>query len=67
MNKKEWYQSKTVWGGLLAVVSAVAMAFGYTITEADQLALVDNLATAGAAFGGLLAVYGRIASKTTIK
>lgn len=64
---KTWYESKTVWGGVLAVLATVAGAFGYTVVEADQTAMVDNLAAIGAAIGGVLAIYGRITSKTNIK
>ena len=64
---KAWYESKTVWGGVLAVLASIAAAFGYTVVEADQTALVDNLAAIGAAVGGVLAIYGRLTSKTTIK
>jgi hypothetical protein len=67
MDKKAWYQSKTVIGGILAVLATIAGAFGFTVVEADQVALVDNLAAVGTAVGGLLAIYGRITAKTKIQ
>jgi hypothetical protein len=66
METKPFYQSKAVWGGVIALLSVVAGAFGYSVGADDQIALVDALATGGGAVGALLAVYGRIVASGKI-
>jgi hypothetical protein len=61
------FSSKTVWGGIIVVVAAIAGLFGYSISADDQasiLAYVDNVALA---VGGLLAIYGRITATKRIE
>lgn len=57
MDSKKWYQSKAIWGGVLAAVAALADMFtngGLTMQN-------------GTAFlGGLLAIYGRVVASTAI-
>ena len=63
---KPWYTSKTIWGGIVAMVASVAGILGYGVPVAEQAALVDSLALVGGAAGGLLAIFGRIVSKGKI-
>ena len=65
--EKKWYQSKAVWGGLIAVAAAIASAFGYAVSPEAQSSLVDAIITLGGGVGGLLAVYGRIKAEAYIK
>ena len=58
-DNKLWWQSKAVWGGIIALLSAIAGAFGYAVSADDQSALSDIALTIGGAVGGLLAIYGR--------
>lgn len=58
--------SKTVWGGILAVLAAVAGFLGYTVTPADQVALMEIGAAVVGAVGGVLAIYGRIVATKRI-
>lgn len=65
---KNWWQSKTIWGGIITVLAVVLGAFGYTLTGDDQSLLVDIVSTIVGAIGGLLAIYGRVkASKKVSK
>lgn len=57
---KSWLASRAVWGGIIAVLSALAGLFGYTVAETDQVALVEAIAGIGAAVGGVIAIWGRI-------
>jgi hypothetical protein len=61
-NSKNWYQSKTVWGIVLAALIAVAQMLGVT-PEAIPGWLEDFLQLL--AMG--LAIYGRFSAKTTLK
>jgi hypothetical protein len=58
MDSKRWWQSKAIWGGVIAVVSAIGDA-----VMRGQLKPEDITGIAG----GLLAIYGRAVAKTEIK
>ena len=67
-DEKKWYQSKSVWGGIVTVLALALTAFGYGIGADDQAALVDYAVSIGGAIGGLIAIYGRVkASKKVSK
>ncbi|MGE7371026.1 hypothetical protein ACQKKX_18465 [Neorhizobium sp. NPDC001467] len=63
---KAWYQSKTVWGALIAIAASLLQMTGLTIDDATQGEIADLAVTAVGAIGGLLAIYGRIAARTEI-
>ena len=56
---KPWYQSKTIWGAIVSVLSLVVAAFGYTVAPEDQELLALSLGAIGVAAGNVVAVYGR--------
>lgn len=64
---KEWYESKTVWGGLIAVGAAVAGGFGIIIDQDTQDQIAEGIVVIATAAGGLLAIYGRIKADSEIK
>ncbi|ERS12540.1 hypothetical protein Q673_02700 [Marinobacter sp. EN3] len=68
MNEQEkpWWASKTVWGGLVAVIASILAAFGYDIGAADQEAIVGSIVSVVGAVGGLIAVYGRVKASRKI-
>ncbi|QDP59291.1 MAG: hypothetical protein Tp136SUR676911_30 [Prokaryotic dsDNA virus sp.] len=67
-DSKKWYQSKSVWGGIVALLAVLLGAFGYSITGDDQSLLIDSLSIIGGAVGSLVAIYGRVkASKRVSK
>jgi hypothetical protein len=59
---KQWYLSKTVWGGLIAVLASLLQATGVDIDPGMQDALADHLVALAGAVGGLVAIYGRFAA-----
>lgn len=72
-SSKPWYQSRTILGGAVAAIAGGAQLLGYTITAADQAALVDGvaqivaLASGVASFvGGAVAMWGRIVASKAI-
>ena len=67
MTDKPWYASRAVWGGIIAVLSAIAGAFGYMVTPEIQGELAAQITAIGGAVGGLLAVYGRVKATKSIK
>jgi len=64
---KPWYMSKGVWGGVIALLAAILGAFGYALGADDQAALADIALSIGGAFGGLLAIYGRVKASKGVK
>jgi len=40
---KPWYESKAVWGGVVALASPIAAAIGHRMEPADQAHLVDAI------------------------
>lgn len=58
--EKPWWASKSVWGGLIAVLASVLAAFGYDIGAQDQQAIVVSAVSIAGAVGGVIAVVGRV-------
>lgn len=63
---KTWWQSKTIWGGLIAVAAAVMKASGADLSLSDQNAIADAIINLSGAIGGILAIYGRLSARGTI-
>jgi hypothetical protein len=64
---KPWYQSKTVWGGLIAIAASLAHGAGIDIGSAEQGQIADLAATLAGTLGGLVAIYGRVTAKGAIR
>ena len=67
IDDKNWYASKTIWGGVVALGGAVAGLFGLTLGGADGETLTLALTNAAAAVGAVLAIRGRLSAKHTIR
>jgi hypothetical protein len=59
-NSKQWYQSKTVWGALVAIVASLLHVSGMDLDAGGQQQLADSLVAISGAVGGLIALYGRL-------
>ncbi len=64
---KPWYQSKTVWGGLIALSAPLLKFAGVDLAADAQGQLTDALVTLAGAVGGVLAIYGRMSATTAIQ
>lgn len=62
MNKK-WWESKTIWGGLIAVIASILGIFGYDIGIDDQENLSTIIVSIAGAVGGAVAIIGRVMVK----
>ena len=60
LDMKTWYQSRTVWGALIAIAASALQATGIHLNAQDQSQIADAALAMSGAFGGLLAIYGRI-------
>ncbi|MBB6180851.1 hypothetical protein [Pseudorhizobium flavum] len=63
---KTWYQSKTVWGALIAVAASIAQMAGVDLAPDVQNDIADLAIALGGALGGALSIYGRISASTAI-
>ena len=54
-NTEPWYQSRVMWGAILAAAAPVAVALGLDISWIDS----ETLAALGAAVGAGITLYGR--------
>jgi hypothetical protein len=63
---KNWYQSKTVWGALIAVGASMLQVAGVDFGAEEQAQLAEIAVTLAGAVGGLLALYGRLVATTAI-
>lgn len=63
---KHWYQSKTIWGGLVAFAAAVAGLFGIDVDATTSDALALAVTNAAAAVGAVIAIIGRLEAVKTI-
>ncbi|MEN3792941.1 hypothetical protein [Fulvimarina sp. MAC3] len=66
-NEKKWYESRTVWGGLVALAAALAGLAGVQVPGPAQEALTTALLDTAAAIGALVAIYGRLAADKTLR
>ena len=64
---KSWYMSKSVWGGMVAIVAAGLAAFGYTVGADDQSVIVDTVVAIAGGLGGVLAIVGRVKATKQVK
>jgi hypothetical protein len=66
-DSKAWYQSKTVWGAVIAILASILHLCGYELGVLEQGQLVDGLVSLAGSIGALLALYGRIVASHTLK
>lgn len=67
MDSKFWWQSRAVWGGVIAIVAGIGPLVGVVLEPDTQDALIEGLTGLFAAVGGLLALVGRLRASTTIQ
>lgn len=66
VEEKFWYQSKTIWGSLVAVAAALAASFGVTIDAANQAEIAAAIVQLVGGAGALVAIYGRLKATQVI-
>lgn len=64
---KKWYESKTIIGVLVVIISQLGGLYGYTIDEQAQKDLAEVLSVLGTGVGSLIAVLGRLKAQKQIK
>ena len=64
---KPWYNSKTIWGSIIAIVSVIASVFGVDISTSIQSQLVESALQLVALTGSLIAIFGRLTARDVIE
>lgn len=64
---KKWYESKTIIGVVVIVISQVGGIYGYNFDEQTQKDLAEVLSVLGTAVGSLIAVLGRMKAEKKIQ
>ncbi|KQT54242.1 hypothetical protein ASG43_01025 [Aureimonas sp. Leaf454] len=57
---KSWYRSKTIWGGIVALLAAMGGLVGLDLDAAEGSALTLALTQAASAIGAIVAILGRL-------
>ena len=65
-DSKGFFESKAVWGGIVALISAGAGALHHSISPSDASETVDLLTAGAGIVGSLIAIYGRVVATKTI-
>ncbi|MBO6771744.1 MULTISPECIES: hypothetical protein [unclassified Thalassospira] len=63
---KQWWQSKTIIGALVSLISTLCASLGVTIAPEMQTEIVTALVAFGGVVGTGLSIYGRIKASHTI-
>lgn len=63
---KSVLESKTIWGGIVALAAGGLGVLHYSITPADQASLVGLLTSLATGVGSALAIYGRVVASKKI-
>ena len=67
MPSKPWWQSRTIWGGLIAAIAGIIKIVAKVDVTDLTTTITDNLDAVFAVIGGIIAIYGRVRTNTTIK
>ncbi len=65
-NTKVWWQSKTVWASIMAVLAGIATLAGVNLDATLQDELVNLITGTANLAAGIIAWYGRAKAQTTL-
>lgn len=63
---KGFFESKAIWGGVIAFAAGVAGLLGYSVSDADAEQIVAYITGGASVAGGIYAIYGRIKASKRI-
>ena len=66
MNEKQWWQSKTMWAGIVTLVIGVLGSTGLANIGGEQEAIVEKIMEVVTLVVGLITIYGRIKASSVI-
>jgi len=63
---KKWFESRTVWAGIVVLFATAAGAFGFELDVAAQGEITEYIMAVVTAVGALVAIVGRVKATKTI-
>lgn len=63
---KGFFESKTVWGGLIAFIASAGALAGYSVSADDMDTLSTIVPSIAGIVGSVIAIYGRIKASKVI-
>ena len=63
---KPWYESKTIWSSLIAILAAVGSVFGFNLDQESQMQMSEIALQLVTVVASVLAVFGRLSAKSII-
>ncbi|WP_449246283.1 hypothetical protein [Desulfarculus baarsii] len=63
---KPWYQSKTIWGGVVSFIAVVGGLFGLNMNADEQTAVTEGLMAVGGLIGVGMTIWGRLSASKGI-
>ena len=60
VEEKNWYESRTILGALVAVLASVIGGFGFNIDEGMQSDFTESIVQLVGALGAMIAIYRRL-------
>lgn len=57
--QKPWWKKKAIISGIIALLAAIAGAFGYAVSPEDQAQIVNLVTAITSGIGGLALIYVR--------
>ena len=64
---KAWYNSRTVWGGIISALAGAAGVLGFVVDQEAQAQFVNLALAISSAVGGAVAIYGRFRACSVLK
>ena len=65
--QKNVFASKTIWGGVIALLPPALSLMGFDLSPSDVQGIAGHVDAIVSGVGGLIAIYGRVTAKKTIK
>jgi uncharacterized membrane protein len=66
VEEKHWYQSRTIWGALIAVIASLFGALGISIDGTTQNEISEVMLKIVSVLGAVTAIYGRLSATEII-
>ncbi len=66
MDTKAWYQSKTIWGAVIAMIASALRLTGIEIGDDLTTVLTDQILNVVSFAGTAYAIYGRVIASKVI-
>ncbi|SFC10614.1 hypothetical protein [Salipiger profundus] len=67
METKSIFASKSIWGGIIAILPPAMSLVGIDLSPQDAQGIVGHVDAIVSAVGGLVAIYGRVTARKALR